>query len=290
MKKLLFAVCLFCSTGSITNAQVVDLKVIDNGSSGPYKAIAAKEATLPDFTVYRPKDLTVASKAEGKLPVIVFGNGGCSNTSITHEKVLSEIASHGYIIIAVGPLPKEPRVPDASTPSKMLIDAIDWMIAQSKDKNSEYFQSADTNKIAAAGQSCGGAQVVYASADPRVKSSIMFNSGMGEMTMAGASKESLKKLHAPIVYIIGGPSDVAFANAQLDYDRLTHVPVAVAGLGNGGHMGTFGVEFGGSFSKIALKWLDWQFKAKSSGAEVFLENDLTNFPGWTVKAKNFASK
>ena len=285
---VLIALLLSLITG-ITAAQVVDSKVIDSGSSGPYKAMAARETTLPDFTVYRPKDLSAASKAEGKLPVLVFGNGGCSNTSITHERVLSEIASYGYLIIAIGPLPKGPKVPPASTPSKMLLDAIDWIVAQSRDKASEYFQVADTNKIAAMGQSCGGAQVIYASSDPRIKTSVMFNSGMGEMKMAGADKESLKSLHAPIVYIIGGPSDVAFANAQLDYDRINHVPVAFADLGDAGHMGTFGQEYGGSFSRMALAWLDWQFKAKDSGATVFLKNDLTGFPGWTVKAKNFSS-
>jgi hypothetical protein len=139
------------------------------------------------------------------------------------------------------------------------------------------------------GQSCGGAQVVYAAADPRVKTSVMFNSGMGEMTMAGADKESLKKLHAPIVYIIGGPSDVAFANAQLDYERINHIPVAFADLGTAGHMGTFGEEFGGSFSRVALAWLDWQFKGKGPGAKIFLNSELAAFPGWTVKAKNFSS-
>jgi hypothetical protein len=31
--------------------------------------------------------------------------------------------------------------------------------------------------------------------DPRVKTYMMFNSGMGGMQMAGASKKSLKQLH-----------------------------------------------------------------------------------------------
>jgi hypothetical protein len=287
MKQYVLTVWLLFAVNGITMAQVVDSKLIDSGSSGPYKAMAVQEATLPDFTIYRPKDLTVAVRSVGKLPMLVFGNGGCSNTSLSHERVLSEIASHGYLIIAIGPLPKGPAVAHVSTPSKMLLDAIDWMVAQSRDKASAYYGLADTNKIAAMGQSCGGAQVIYASSDPRIKTSVMFNSGMGELKMAGADKESLKRLHAPIVYITGGPSDVAFANAQLDYDRINQVPVALAVLGNAGHMGTFGEAYGGSFSKMALEWLDWQFKAKPSGAAVFLKNDLTRYPGWSVKAKNF---
>jgi hypothetical protein len=114
----------------------------------------------------------------------------------------------------------------------------------------------------------------------------MFNSGIGNMTMAKADKESLLKLHAPIVYIIGGPSDIAYANAEIDYERITHVPVAVTNL-DAGHMGTFGEEFGGAFSRMALAWLDWQFKGRQANAAVFVKNELTNFPGWTVKSKNF---
>ena len=179
------AVCLL---DIVSSAQVIKSKVIDNGGSGPYKAIAATEKTLPDFAVYRPDNIKAAVKNEGKLPILAFANGGCSNTSITHEKVLSEIASHGYIVIAIGALQmtfddREHGRAEAS----MLIDAIDWATAQSKNKESEYYNNVDLNKIAIGGQSCGGAQVLFVTDDPRIKTSIMYNSGMGDMTMAGAS-------------------------------------------------------------------------------------------------------
>jgi dienelactone hydrolase len=286
MKALLLHALACIATALPCYAQVVDSKTIDGGSSGPYKAIAATEATLPQFTVYRPKDLAAAAQAAGKLPILVFGNGGCSNTSITHERVLSEIASHGYVIVAIGPLAKEPPAQPARTESSMLIDAMDWITGQAGDRKSEYFGKVDTTKMGAMGQSCGGAQVLYAASDPRVKTAVMFNSGIGNMTMAKADKESLIKLHSPIVYIIGGPSDVAYPNAEMDFDRIGQVPVAVTNL-DAGHMGTFGEAFGGSFSRMTLAWLDWQFKGKGANAAIFLRNELVQFPGWTVKSKNF---
>ena len=164
---------------------------------------------------------------------------------------------------------------------------MDWIEKQSANRESEDHERAAVGKLAAAGQSCGGAQVLYVASDPRVKSSIMFNSGIGNMTMAGASRESLAALPAPIGYIVGGESDVATANARLDYERITDVPTVLADLENGGHMGTFGAEFGGSFARIALDWLDWQLKGDRSRESVFLRGELAAYPGWKVRARNF---
>ena len=53
-----------------------------------------------------------------------------------------------------------------------------------------------------------------------------------------ATKESLARLHAPIAYFIGGPTDMAYPNAEDDFARITTVPVFKANL-NVGHGGTF---------------------------------------------------
>lgn len=286
MKRVIIGV-LFCMITSLSFAQIIKQKVVDEGGSGPYKAIAVTEATLTNYVVYRPADIVAATQKEGKLPVLVYANGGCSDTSITHERVLSEIASHGYIVIAIGAMQMD--IHDRkhnSTPGSMLTDAIDWIVKKSSESESDYYQKVAIDKISAGGQSCGGAQVLSVASDKRIKSYLMYNTGMGEMEMAGASKESLKNLHAPVIYIIGGPSDVAFANAEKDYERINHVAVAFADLTEGGHMGTFGDLYGGSFSKMSIDWLDWQFKGKDCSS-LFLENDLTAYPGWTMKTKNF---
>ena len=39
---------------------------------------------------------------QGAVPILLFGNGGCSDTSIGYERMLTEIASHGYVVVAVG--------------------------------------------------------------------------------------------------------------------------------------------------------------------------------------------
>ena len=66
--------------------------------SGPYPATREEPASLPTHTVYRPADLANTPK----LPVVLWANGGCRNTSVEFTRFLGELASHGYLVIAVG--------------------------------------------------------------------------------------------------------------------------------------------------------------------------------------------
>lgn len=284
MKRIVLLFQLVCFS---VFSQVIKTKTIENGGSGPYKAIAASQKSLPTFTVYRPDNIKSAVASGGKLPVMVFGNGACANTSISHENLLSEVASNGYVIIAIGPLKMENSPEWESTEAKLLIDALDWIEVQAKDKKSDYYENVDLDNIASAGQSCGGAQVMATANDERLKTYIMFNSGMGDMDMAGANPESKRLLHGPILYVVGGEKDIASDNAQLDYERINHVPIAFTNMLDGDHGGTFDDQYGGSFAKIALKWLDWQLKGDEQQASVFLENDISSFPGWSIETKNF---
>jgi dienelactone hydrolase len=172
------------------------------------------------------------------------------------------------------------------TPDDELLKAIDWISKQANTRKSDYYKRVDLDKIAAGGQSCGGAQTLRVADDSRVKTYMIVNAGMGDMTMAGASAKSLEKLHGEIVYIIGGESDIAYKNAILDYERIKNVPVAFANHKTAGHGGTFSEEYGGSFARMALDWLDWQFKGKDN-SKIFLKGELDDYPEWTMKAKNF---
>lgn len=263
-------------------------KIIDQGGSGMFKAEAISEASLPGFVVYKPQDLQAAVKHQGPLPLLVFANGGCNDTSLPHEKMLNDLASYGYVVIALGQM--QERIDDRQlnkSPNEDMIHAIDWAEEQQANPESAYYKSIDMEYVALGGQSCGGAQVLANCADPRVKSCIMLNSGMGNMEMSGASKETLKNLHCPILYIVGGEGDVAYQNAILDYDRINHVPVAFANSLRVGHGGTFHEPYGGSYSKMVRLWLSWQFKDQRNNLDVFLRNRLHDFADYTMKAKNF---
>src|SRR5205809_4774515 len=127
-------------------------RVVEDGGTGPFKAIMLSETSLPTHTVFKPSDLAAATK-KSKLPIIVWGNGACANSPWEHINFLSEVASHGFLIVAIGPMPAEGQRggPGGTTKSSEMLDAINWAITQNSDKASQYYGKLDTNKIAVAG-------------------------------------------------------------------------------------------------------------------------------------------
>lgn len=265
------------------------LKVPDYGGSGPYKAVAVRERSLTDFVVYHPVDMAQAvGREQAPLPVLVFANGGCMDTSIGYENMLADVASYGYVVVAIGALQMFPQhEKEQHTPSSMVKKALDWISQQAADAASPYYNKVNAEKMAAAGHSCGGAQVLANAADPRLHTYLILNAGMGSMTMADASAESLKNLHGPILYLVGGTTDVAWQNAQADYKAIDRVPVVLADNTQSGHGGTYGQPGGGANARMVRAWLDWQLKDKAEPRALFIDGNLEGYDNWTIKHKNF---
>ena len=178
--------------------------------------------------------------------------------------------------------------PVQETYPRMLLEALDWLTDQNADPKSDYYHCLNLDEVAAMGQSCGGAQVLGVSHDPRIKTCVMLNTSIGDMEMQGVTQEALNSLHQPMFYLIGGPADVAFPNAQKDFDRIKNLPVVMMNTKDG-HSGTYYEKNGGSYAVAVLKWLDWQLKDKVGQAAFFLDDDYLKYvyPEWIVVRKNF---
>lgn len=274
--------------------------------TGRYKAIMEMDAMLPTHTVYRPTDL--AQFGSLKLPIIAWGNGACVNAGNRFRHFLTELASHGYLIVALGPvgprvLEDGPEVPVApagaaraggegpaapiparaagpppgppATKIVQMIEALDWAIAENTRKGSKYFGKLDATKVVVMGQSCGGVQAIGASTDPRVTLTVVWNSGLvSQFTpiMEDVSKDVLAKLHAPIAYFTGGPGDVAYPNADDDFKRLAalgKLPVIQAYKDGLPHNGTYRQENGGELGTIAVSYLAWRLKGDETAGRMF---------------------
>jgi hypothetical protein len=99
-------------------------------------------------------------------------------------------------------------------------------------------------------------------------------------------KEALTRLRTPVLYIQGGPTDIAWENGRDDFDRIDRVPVALVGLPVG-HGGTYLEPHGGAGAAIAIDWLDWQLRGNEAAGRSFAGENcrLCRVPGWTIERK-----
>ena len=291
---LLSAACLVmlgtaCKSGPVAPV-ASQSKVVEDGGTGPYKVLMLEDPSLEAHTIFAPQDLAPFGK-KNPLPVLVWGNGACTNSPWEHYKFLNEIASHGFLVIATGyiPLEEKPYRGPMST-SAQQIESIDWAIAQNADKNSPYYGRIDVDHIAAAGMSCGGLQTLDNATDPRLKTIMICNSGLfinpgtAVPNMPMPAKERLQEITVPVIYILGGPEDIAYENGMDDFHRLVKVPAFAANYPVG-HGGTYRQDHGGEFTVPALAWLQWQLKGDKEAAKLFQGADcgLANREGWTVE-------
>jgi len=274
---------------------------------GPYAVTVEAAPGLASHTVYRPADLGRFARA--RLPIVGWGNGGCINGGRVTETFLRKIASHGFFVVSIGPenigppdlsgirpgQPLPPLRPDQQSTAQDLLDGIDWAIAQNAKAGSPYSGKLETKALAVMGTSCGGLQAIAVSGDPRIKTSVMWNSGVLIRPPAGApaglvlpaKPEDLKRFHAHVAYFIGGPTDIAYGPSESDFKLIEGVPLFNANI-NVGHGGTFREPNGGWFGEVGVAWLSWQLKGDKVAAKMFVGPDcgLCTNKAWTVKKKN----
>lgn len=286
---LAIAACI--SVGSAPAAEP-DSRVIEDGGTGGHRAVMLTEPSLPTHTVFRPGDLG-AFGGDNRLPVIAWGNGACANSPREHVNFLNEVASHGFLVIAIGPMPREGAPAPGRSEASQLLDAVDWAIAQDRVEKGPYHGRIATTKVAVSGMSCGGLQALEVAPDPRVTTLVVCNSGIlgnpaqGMPGMPRLAKDQLAKIHTPTLYLLGGPSDIAYHNGMDDFRRIDHVPVFVANM-DVGHGGTYGQPHGGEFARVATRWFQWQLKGDREAARLFTGSPcgLSGSKVWTVDKKN----
>lgn len=287
--------------------------VLGNPSgTGGLPAVAQSVDDLPGHTLFAPAKLP-----RDPLPLFVWGNGGRMPRQRTcawrlpaadrlerlHRDRAGQAARRTAFEPATAPAvapplvrPVAPGTPDApprTTPDEtqvaQMLEAIDWATRENARQGSALAGHIDLAKIAAGGHSCGGLQALAVSDDPRVKTTLVLNSGIyvrrdGARSGVNIDKSQLAKLHGPMLYLAGGPSDIAHPNASDDVARIGHVPVFLGELPVG-HGGTFWSERdGGSWARVAARWLDWTLKGDADASWDFSGPAcrLCSEPRWTV--------
>ncbi len=291
--------------GTLKWSSVPDLE-----GSGSFPASYAMAPDGLEYVVYQPKDLTGA-ESKGKLGVYVWGNGACSLDGAGSRFHLAEIASHGYVVIVPGKIlsgPKAPPQPAAApgpdmqdpngraTAEKMTA-AIDWILSENQRQGSPYFRAIDVRRIAVAGFSCGGLIAIKAAMDPRVSALLIESSGILKTIppamanfsqMTSLKKEDLARLHTPVLYLLGGPEDIAEPNGLDDFEHFDKVPVFVGDQPGASHGGLISIP-NAEGTKVEIDWLDWQFNHDEVAGRMFTGSDcvLCRDFRWQVHRKGF---
>jgi dienelactone hydrolase len=261
--------------------------------SGPWPALMEVDPSLDFHVVYRPADPAVL--APRKLGVVVWGNGGCRDDGASARAHLTEIASHGYLVIAPGKLyppgesaPSPRRGPDGKYPpqattAEQVSAGIDWALAENARAGSRYHGRIDPAGIAVAGHSCGGLQALQVAPDPRIRTVIVHNSGIfnagSSITGLDLDKESLAKVHTPILYILGGATDQALPNGSDDFARIDHVPAVLIDLPVG-HGGTFTKRDGGGRGPDCGRLARLATARRPGGGADVQRRELPAVPAW----------
>jgi dienelactone hydrolase len=239
------------------------------------------DAALPTHTIYRPTEL------KGALPVVLWGNGSCVNSNFSYREFLTEIAAQGIIVVAIGPFrdsppPRQQRPDDPAkwppfeTQAQQLLDGLDWISAENSRSASLFHQHIDTQHVAVMGHSCGAIQALKVSTDPRITTTLVMNSGLfpdGDQYMQrfALQRSHLSALHAPIAYFIGGETDVAYVNAEQDWQDLQALPLTAININlDVGHGATYAKPRGGEFAEAPIAWLRWRLLGDLQASSQFV--------------------
>jgi dienelactone hydrolase len=268
------------------------------------KVISYTPADLTTHTVFRPE------KVHGKLPVVVWENGGCSTNNTIERTYLERVAASGFLVVAKGAKDAPPDLnnqlevgdksdvlwPSADTPLPapapapgtadsvfprtavagtvaLMKSAIDWAESAEDQKGGDLYNHIDLEKIAATGWSCGGyTAMATAVADSRVDSVLGFNTASSPFVgQPQPTREDLLKLNIPIAWIMGGPGDIAYPGMQADWKMPLTAPMFQAQHSHLIHqLGWSAKDSQLEFAEIAIHWLDLTLNGNRQAAEYIL--------------------
>jgi len=258
--------------------------------SGKHKVVVElnSDPGIKEGTIFRLAELGT----EEKYPIFAWGENGCIQNSLDTAKLLGELASQGYFVIADGLpdgayMPRSNNGSDTVSQGKPLITYIDWIIAENDKPCSAYYQSIATTKIATSGASCGGLMATGTAGDPRLTTYMLNSSGL-----FAADDKIYKMVHTPMLAVLGGTGDIAYANGKRDYTSLAAlgIPVMMFAGKNLGHGGDLMSAGGGNFGKLDLAWLNWHLKddLTATGKGFFVGDTCTlcKDSNWEVASMN----
>ena len=160
------------------------------------------------FTLVRPTDLRQGGLCH---PVITWGNGHGTTPSL-YARVLNQLASHGFVVIA-----SNSSQVSMGDPPPMLV-GVTWVLEQNANPASVLYQRIDTAHIGASGHSEGALSTMRAGADARIVTIAPIEGSMAS-----------RNLHGPALLMCGGmDTTIPCSSHVTSFDGITNQPVMLA--------------------------------------------------------------
>ena len=237
---------------TITKLTTVDVPQTGKAPTGRYPVVVEHDPKLATHTIYRPSELSM-----DKHPVLVWGEGGCAKNGLMFPEYLSEIASHGFVVIADGPPvarpaggPNGPAAgaapaaggagaggpppggagPPANRASMVngtaLVAALDWLEAESTDRDSRFFDKVRCRPRGGDGHVLRRIDVLRR----LERSARRDRRHLEQRPVRGRrQRQDLRRHSRPVIIVTGGESDIAYANGKRDFEVMpAKIPVFTA--------------------------------------------------------------
>jgi hypothetical protein len=219
----------------VSNCTGTKLPDADPTKAGPFQVASDKNVgplagVVPDpiygqnrqrFNVYRPSNLAQSGHCH---PILIWANGyrdnpeqnppdcvvdqGANRWCGQYQPLLNHLASHGFVVVA--------SLSTATAEGDPLptIAGLDWIIEQSADPSSPYYQRLDTTNIGQLGHSYGGMSTCMSASEPRYKALA---------TICGT--RALSGVHTPMLFYCGGnDSTVSCESVKNTFSSVTDQP------------------------------------------------------------------
>ncbi len=191
--------------------------VTDYEKAGPFDpTVLNNQGPGNAYTIFRPKTL---GENDFKHSPIIFGCG-IATTPSWYTRFLSNIASHGFVVIASN----SSGVTDAD-----MMMGLEWILEQNESAG-DYQGKLDVDRAVSMGYSIGGTAAVNVGAHPSVMTTVSIH---GHNTMSA--------LHGPLLQTTGTNDDIGLPLQQSTYDN-SMVQTFLGTLQNASHFEILGGE------------------------------------------------
>jgi dienelactone hydrolase len=244
--------------------------VTDYTKAGPFMTtVNMKVGPGEGYTVYRP---TTLGQDGFKHAPIIFGPG-ISQTVSVHNTMLTNFASHGYVVVGTPVLKGGPG--DAGN-LKSMKDGLDWIIAQNAAAGSVYEGKLDVKRAISMGYSVGGTAAVQLGSHAAVATTVSIH---------GHTAKSA--LHGPLLQTTGTNDNLGKMLQQETY-TTSEVQTFLATLTGADH-GYIQNAGGGNERPAILAWMRYWVNGDEGAKSYFYGADcvLCKAPWEMPQRKNW---